>query len=113
MHEMSLAAEIVRICADRAAAEGAVRVTEVGIAVGALGHVEPEALAFCLESAARGTCLDGAAFAIDRRPGSAFCPACGAVVEIRARGGDCPACGGPTLRATGSDELNVTHMEIF
>lgn len=112
MHEMSLAAEIVRMCAARAAAEGAVRVAQVGIAVGALGHVEPDALVFCLQSAARGTRLEGAAFAIDRRPGRAFCPACAAVVEIRARGDDCPACGGPTLPATGGDDLRVTHMEI-
>lgn len=112
MHEMSLAAEIVRLCAERAAAEGAVRVVSVGLALGRLGHVEPEALTFCLGSAARGTPLDGARFDLALKDGRAWCFDCGTEVALGARGAPCPACGGHALRLIAGEELNVTTMEI-
>lgn len=112
MHEMSLAAEIVRMCAERAATERAARVVSVGLALGRLGHVEPEALAFCLGSAARGTALDGARFDLVLCDGRAWCFDCGTEVAIGARDAPCPGCGGHALRLTAGEELRVTAMEI-
>lgn len=112
MHEMALAQSIVTMVAERARAEGASAVRRVGLAVGALGHVEPEALAFCLDSAARGSAIEGAAFDIATPPGRAYCFDCMAEVTIAARGRPCPDCGGYVLRVAGGEELKVTYMEI-
>lgn len=112
MHEMALAEAIVALVTDHARAHGAAAVRRIGIAVGALGHVEPEALAFCLNSAVRGTLLEGAAFDLATPPGRAFCFDCRQEVTIPARGRPCPGCGGHALRVAGGDELRVTHMEI-
>ena len=112
MHEMSLSVSLVDMVAARAAAEGAARVIRVGVEVGALGHVEPGALAFCLESAAQGTALEGARFEIATPPGRARCFACGREVEIASRLDDCPRCGGTLLSLLGGEELRVTEMEI-
>jgi len=112
MHEMALAQSIVTMVADRANAEGARAVRRIGIAVGALGHVEPEALAFCLDSAARGSPLQGAVFDIATPTGRAYCFDCMGEVTIDARGRPCPGCGGFALRIASGDELKVTHMEI-
>ncbi len=112
MHEVSLAQSIVEMVAERARSEGARVVRRIGIAVGALGHVEPEALVFCLHSAARGTALEGAAFDLTTPPGQAFCFDCGGEVTIAARGLPCPECGGHALRVSGGEDLKVTHMEI-
>src|SRR3546814_2169033 len=46
---------MIDLVAERVRAEGARRVLRIGVDVGALGHVEPQALAFCFESAARRT----------------------------------------------------------
>lgn len=112
MHEMSLAQAIVTMVAARARAEGAAAVRRIGLSVGALGHVEPEALTFCLASAVRGTLLEGAAFEVATPPGRAFCFDCAHEVTIAARGQPCPGCGGHALRVAGGDDLRVTHMEI-
>jgi hydrogenase nickel incorporation protein HypA/HybF len=112
MHEMALAQSIVTMVAERARAEGACVVRRVGLAVGALGHVEPEALAFCLDSAALGSAIEGVTFDIATPPGRAYCFDCMGEVTIAARGRPCPDCGGHALRIAGGEELRVTHMEI-
>lgn len=112
MHELSLSLSLVDLVAARAAAEGARRVLSVGVEVGALGHVEPQALAFCLSSAARGTVLEGARFDIAVPAGRAWCFACSQEVPIAHRAAPCPACGGHALRLSRGEELKVTSMEI-
>jgi len=112
MHEMSLSVSLVDLVASRATAEGAHRVLRVGVEVGALGHVEPAALAFCLDSAARGTVLEGAEFDIMVPPGQAWCFACCRDVPVMARGEGCPDCGGHELRIARGEVLKVTTMEI-
>jgi hydrogenase nickel incorporation protein HypA/HybF len=82
MHEMALAQSIVTMVAERARAEGACVVRRVGLAVGALGHVEPEALAFCLDSAALGSAIEGVTFDIATPPGRAYCFDCMGEVTI-------------------------------
>lgn len=112
MHEMSLSLSLVDLVSRHAAAEGARRVVSVGVEVGALGHVEPQALAFCLQSAARGTVAEGARFDIAVPPGRAWCFGCNGEVPLAARGAPCPACGGFDLRIARGEELKVTSMEI-
>lgn len=112
MHEMSLSLSLVDLVSGRAAAEGARRVLSVGVEVGALGHVEPQALAFCLESAARGTALDGARFEISTPQGKAWCFTCATEVPLAHRAAPCPGCGGHELRLSQGEELRVTTMEI-
>jgi len=112
MHEMSLSVSLVDMVARRAMAEGARQVRRVDVQVGALGHVEPEALAFCLQSAARGTALEGARFEITVPPGQAWCFACSREVPLESRAAPCPGCGGHDLRIAQGDELKVTTMEI-
>src|SRR3546814_6047567 len=72
---------------------------------GALGHVEPQALAFCFESAARGTAAAGARLEIRVVPGRAYCFDCGEGMLIRQRGDPCPRCGGGTLRIEDGETL--------
>lgn len=112
MHEMSLSLSLVDLVAARAAAEGARRVLSVGVEVGALGHVEPQALAFCLQSAARGTALEGARFDIAVPEGQAWCFTCATEVPVAHRAAPCPRCGGHELRLSKGEELRVTTMEI-
>jgi hydrogenase nickel incorporation protein HypA/HybF len=49
----------------------------VRLAVGALGHVEPEAMRFCFDVAARGTIAEGAQLESRTVPGEAWCLDCG------------------------------------
>ena len=113
MHEMSLSLSLVELCVERLRAEGGARVLRVGIEVGALGHVEPGALAFCLESAARETELEGARFDIRNVAGRAWCFDCSEHYEIIERGAACPGCQGHALQLQNGEELRVVDMEIM
>jgi hydrogenase nickel incorporation protein HypA/HybF len=112
MHEVALAQSIVDIVRDHAKAKAFGSVKRVFLRIGALAHVEPEALVFGFDSAARGTVADGATLEIERTPGTAFCAACGKDVEVSARVSDCPACGSAQLLVTGGDEMRVTELEV-
>ena len=69
MHELSLAEEIARLIEDAARRDGFVRARTVFIEIGRDSCVEPDALAFCFESVARGGVAEGARLEIARTPG--------------------------------------------
>ena len=56
---------------------GAGTVTLVRIEIGALSHVEPEALRFCFDVVTRESLADGARLDIRTTPGEAWCMPCG------------------------------------
>lgn len=112
MHEMSLCLSMIELVGERARTEGATRVQRIKLCIGALGHVEPQALAFCFESAARGTAAEGADLDIEVLPGRAWCFDCGQAVTIAQRGDGCPNCRGSALRIDAGEQLRVTEIEV-
>jgi len=112
MHEMALAESVVQIVESQAAAAGAEKVLVVRLEIGALSHVEPDALAFCFEAVAAGGIAAGATLEIDRPPGRGWCHDCMAEVEIAALGAPCPVCGGYRLQLSGGQEMRVKEMEV-
>lgn len=112
MHEMSLAEGIVQLIEETAAAQGFSRVRTVFVEIGRLSSVEPEALAFCFDAAARGTLAEAAALEIIDVPGQGVCQACGKDVTVEALYDPCPACGDWQVRVTGGTEMRVKELEV-
>ena len=112
MHEMALAQSIVELVEEEARANDAHHVRVVRLAIGALSHVDPRALAFGFDVVTRGTVAEGARLAIDRPAGQAYCTDCEATVEIAAHGDPCPACGGNKWMLVGGDEMRVVDLEV-
>jgi len=112
MHEMALTESIVEIVSDEARKQGFCRVRIVRLQVGALAHVEPEALLFCFDAVSRGTVAEGATLQIVRLPGEGWCLDCGRTVPLEERFGDCPECGGRHVQMTSGDELRIEELEV-
>ncbi len=112
MHEMSLTESIVEIAVETAKREGASRVRRVFVDVGALSHVEPEALLFCFSAVSAGTIAEGATLEIARIPGAGWCMDCGKTVQLDQRFGPCPECGRFHVQMTAGDEMRVREMEV-
>lgn len=112
MHEMALTESIVDIIAEEARKHGFGKVRLVRLQVGALAHVEPEALRFCFDAVSRGTVAEGAALDIVRPPGEGWCPDCGKTVALQERFGACPECDGGDVRMTSGDELRIEELEV-
>ena len=111
MHEMSIAENLVELIADEARKERFHRVRRVRVQLGALGHVEPEALLFCFDVVAKGTVGEGADLDVETVPGVGWCAACRRSVPISQRYDHCPACASH-LEMTSGDELRLSELEV-
>ena len=64
MHEMALAESMLEIVETRRARQRRARVASVRLEIGALSHVEPQALRFCFDAVTRGSVAEGRALEI-------------------------------------------------
>lgn len=112
MHEMSLCEAMVDIALDEAKKNGARRIKSLVLEVGVLGHVDPDALAFCFDAVSRGTLAENARLVIERVGGSGWCMDCAKTVPLEERFGACPICGRHHVQMTGGDELRLRELEV-
>ena len=112
MHEMALAESMLEIVLQTARGNDAARVTLVRLEIGALSHVEPEALRFCFDAVTRGSLAERARLEIIVTPGAAWCMPCAETVPLSARGQPCPRCGSYQLNVVQGDAMRVKDIEI-
>ncbi len=112
MHEMSLTESLVQMIEEEGARQGFTKVSVVRLKIGALSHVEPDAMRFCFDAVARGAIVEGARLEIELTPGQAWCMDCGKSAEVKERFATCPHCGGVRLQVTGGDEMRLAELEV-
>ncbi len=112
VHEMSLCEAVVDIAVEEARKNGAIRIKSVVLEVGALGHVDPDALAFCFTAVSHGTLAENARLVIERVAGSGWCLDCAKTVPMSERFGACPVCGRRHVQMTQGDELRLRELEV-
>ena len=108
MHELGITRNIVAIVGD--AANGR-RVRRVMLDIGKLSGVMSEAIAFCFETVAQGTALEGATLEIRQIEGRARCEVCGLDFATETLFTAC-ACGSRRLTRLQGEELNIKSMEL-
>ncbi len=108
---MSIANSILEAVRKEAAARGA-RVSKVGVRVGELAAIDPEALRFCFEALVKDSDLEPLALEIEVRPRQQRCPACGLTFVARDYNLACPACGSQQTECVSGDELDLAYLEI-
>jgi hydrogenase nickel incorporation protein HypA/HybF len=112
MHEMSLVESVLAVVEDERRKQPFSRVRMIRLAIGALGHAEPEALRFCFEAATNGTIAEGARLEIETIAGEGWCPRCRQAVPLPEQFAACPSCGEHQVRMTAGVELRVAEMEV-
>jgi hydrogenase nickel incorporation protein HypA/HybF len=112
MHEMALAEGVLRIIEEAARVNAASCIRTVWVEVGALAHVEPEALAFCFDAVTRGSMAEGAKLEIARTAGAAWCMPCGQRVALARLGDACPRCGSHQLQVVAGEEMRVREIAV-
>ncbi|MCG6207427.1 hydrogenase maturation nickel metallochaperone HypA [Rhodopseudomonas sp. HC1] len=112
MHEMALCESLIEIIEREAKAQSFGKVRAVWVEIGALSHVEPEAMRFCFSAVAHGGIAAGARFEVIGVPGEAWCMACSKSVPVAQRGDPCPECGGYQLQITVGDALRIKELEV-
>lgn len=112
MHEVALCQGVIGLIEDAASRHAFTRVRAVVLEIGLLGHVAPEAMAFCFDAVSRGTRAEGARLVIERIAGAGTCPDCRQTVRMVDRFAACPQCGGRRVQLTQGEEMRVREMEV-
>lgn len=112
MHELALTESIVEMIEEESRKQGFKKVRVVRLEIGALSHVEPEAIRFCFEAVARGAVVEGAKLEIIAVPGAGWCFDCNKNVPLAERFGPCPDCGGHHVQVTGGEDMRVKELEV-
>ncbi len=108
MHELGITRNIVAIVSEHA--DGA-RVTRVGLQIGALSAIMPDAIQFCFDICAQGTSLEGAQLDIEEIPGRARCLECAREFDLDQPFGQC-ACGSRRIECIAGEEMTIKEMEL-
>jgi len=112
MHELSIANSILEaVRKERERLNGA-RVTKVGVRIGELAGVDPEALSFGFEILVKDSGLEPLALDIESVPRRHECSHCRHVFTVVDYRVDCPACGSTETRCISGDELDLAYLEV-
>jgi len=112
MHELSIAEAIISSTLDEVRKRDGGKVEEVGLRIGALSGVMPDALEFAYEFAVKDTPLDGSRINMEIVPASGRCSDCGEPCSFEMTPFVCPACGSFNIELNGGYELDIAYIRI-
>ena len=112
MHELSIADAILDAVRIEAEKRPGAHVTKVGVRIGALSGVEPEALSFGFTALVQGTDLEPLELVIELLPRRQRCPTCDFTFEVAEDILACPRCASGETLLAGGDELNLAYLEV-
>ncbi len=110
MHELSIAASVVRTVLDAVPDR---RVVAVRLEIGVLSGVVPGALEFAWDVASADTALAGARLEVTRAPVRTSCRECAAEADLpEPLPVRCPGCGSREVDVVGGQQLELTSVEV-
>lgn len=112
MHEYSIVQNLLDLCEQNAAANGATKVHKVIVGIGEMSSVEPSLFKTAFDTFKQDTIADGAVMDIQRLPLKAECFDCGADFAPTISNFLCPNCSSPNTRVVSEDELLLLSLEI-
>ena len=112
MHELSIAQSIMETVLREQEQRRLPPVTEIGVRIGALSGVLPDALQFGFDAIIIGTPLEGCRFVIEEVPVQGDCAACGESFTVDDLVFCCPACGSGRIDLTHGFEMDMAYFEV-
>jgi hydrogenase nickel incorporation protein HypA/HybF len=112
VHELAIANSIVKTVLEEAKRQNFRSVTSVGLRIGALTDIVPEALEFGFSAITDGTLLEGASLKIENVPVRGNCRACGKGFEVNEFVFVCPDCESSDIEVSQGQELDIVFIEV-
>ena len=112
MHELGIASSILDAVRDEAVRHPGAHIAKVGVRVGALSGVEPEALSFGFTALVQGTDLDPLTLDIEVVPRRQRCPKCELTFDVPEENLACPRCANAETTLAGGEELDLAYFEV-
>lgn len=111
MHELSIAQNIIDAVEAALPEHGLNRVVRVGVRIGTLSSVDPEALTFGYQVLIADTPLSGSVLAIETVETSAVCRKCGHKFAASDFVFVCPRCESSQCDLVSGQELEIVYLE--
>jgi hydrogenase nickel incorporation protein HypA/HybF len=112
MHEMGIANSILEGVAAELRRRPGSRAVKVGVRIGELAGVDPDALSFAFEALTLDTPRAGLVLDVEYRALRCRCRECNREFEVHNFEVSCPACGRPNTDRISGDELEFAYLEI-
>jgi hydrogenase nickel incorporation protein HypA/HybF len=112
MHEMSIAESLLEAVQKELQLRPGAVPCKLGVRIGELAAVDPEALQFSFEVLLQGSELAALQLEIEHCPRRGRCPACHHEFVVRDYESRCPRCANEKTACTGGDELEIAYLEI-
>lgn len=112
MHELSIAAAVLDQLEAEQARRPGTRFLKVGLRIGELSGVDPDALSFGFEALVKDTHWEPLALAIESIPWEQRCGGCGHVFRVRDAETECPQCAARDTRCAAGQELDIAYIEV-
>jgi len=112
MHEMGIASSILDGVGAEMRRRPGIRPLKVGVRVGELAGLDPDALRFAFEALTIDTPFAGLELDVEFRASRSRCRECSREFELRNFELLCPACGSLNADRISGDELEFTYLEI-
>src|SRR5208282_4962743 len=112
MHEMGIANSILTGVAKELQRRPGSRAVKVGVRIGELAGIDPDALSFAFEALTLDTDFAGLAIDIEYVAPRSRCRECSHEFEVRNYELLCPACGSLSTERISGDELEFKYLEI-
>lgn len=112
MHELSIANNLLEAVQAEARNRPGVRFVRLGVRVGELTAVDPEALTFCFQVLVRGTAMETLELELERVPRRHRCQRCGWEFTVVDYDVTCPACGTLDTECIAGTELEFAYLEM-
>jgi hydrogenase nickel incorporation protein HypA/HybF len=112
MHEMGIANSVLDSVRTEAQRFPGRHIYKVGVRIGELAGVDPDAMRFCFEVLVGGTELEPLALDIDYRRRRHECRTCRRAFVPQLEDLACPNCGGVDSWFIEGDELELAYLEI-
>ncbi len=112
MHELGIAYSIMDVARAEWERNKNTRLVRVGIKLGDVAGVDPDALSFCFNSLVKDTELEPLTLAIERSPHCRSCPLCAREFPVIDYDSVCPDCGEAQTVLKSGDELEVLYIDV-
>jgi len=112
MHEVSIAHSIIQTVLDEKKKNDWAGIRAIGLKIGALSGILPDALAFGFDALKKDTPLESCHLEIEETPVVARCRACAHRFEVEELTFTCPRCASTSLDVEQGQEMLIAYMEV-
>jgi hydrogenase nickel incorporation protein HypA/HybF len=112
MHEMGIANSVLDAVRAEKLRFPDGHIHKIGVRIGEIAGVDPDAVSFCFEALVRGTELEPLALEIELCPRRYQCRACRHWCAASTEDSACPKCGSTESEFLGGDELELAYLEV-